>query len=130
MIRVLVGFVAAIVLHLLLGWVWSIGGGVAVGLFMPKRAWLFGGISVAMGWTLFVVHSFIVAPEPTGRLMVILGDMFGEIPSVLIPALTILIGALLGISGGVLGTLLHPAMTPLVGRLRQGIALQERSIQE
>ncbi len=120
MIRVLVGFAVAIVLHLLLGWVWSIGGGVAVGFYTPRRAWLVGGISVAMGWALFVVHAFIVAPEPTSRLMVILGAMFGEIPAVFIPAITVLIGGLLGIAGGVLGTLLHPAIAPLVGRWKSG----------
>ncbi len=109
MIRILIGLGVAFLLHLFFGWVWSIGGGIAAGIYCPGRAWLAGGIAVALSWALFVAHAFMVAPEPTSRLMVIMGAMFGDIPGVLVPVLTVFVGGLLGVAGGGLGASMHPA---------------------
>ena len=103
MTRILIGFGVAVVLHLLLGWAWSIGGGVAAGLYRADRAWLAGGIAVGLGWAVFVIHALAVSPEPSLRLFNIMGALFGDIPSAFIPVGTILVGILLGIAGGGLG---------------------------
>lgn len=106
-------------LHLLLGWAWSMGGGIIVGLYNPRRAWLWGGISVGLDWALFVLHAFIVAAEPTWRLTDILGAMFGNIPGALIPFMTVFVGILIGIAGGSLGSSIQPIVAPLLGKLNQ-----------
>lgn len=118
MIRILIGLGIAIILHLLLGWAWSIGGGIAAGLYCQRRAWLAGGIAVGLSWALFVAHAFIVAPEPAIRLVAIMGAMFGGLPGALIPVATVLVGGLLGVVGGTLGASMNPALVPLRNQLR------------
>ncbi len=127
MIRILIGLGIAIILHLVLGWVWSIGGGIAAGLYCRRRAWLAGGIAVGLGWTLFVVHAFMVAPEPTMRLMAIMGAMFGGLPGALIPVITVLVGGLLGIAGGALGASMNPALASLWNQLRSHLPQRRHS---
>ena len=127
MIRILIGLGIAIILHLVLGWVWSIGGGIAAGLYCRRRAWLAGGIAVGLGWALFVAHAFIVAPEPTIRLLAIMGAMFGGLPGALIPVVTILVGGLLGIAGGALGASMNPAFAPLWNQLRSYFSQRSHS---
>jgi len=113
MIRGLIGVGVAVGLHLVLGWAWTIGGGIAVGLYHTRRAWLAGGICVGVSWSIFVAHAFIIAPEPTMRLMAVMGGIFGDLPSSLIPVLTVFLGILLGIAGGAVGASLKSVLTSL-----------------
>ena len=117
-LRLLLGTVTALAFHLMFGWAWSVGGGIVAGVLGRNRGWLAGGIAVGLSWGLFVAHAFIVAPEPTIRLMVIMGAMFGGLPSAFIPVITVLVGGLLGIAGGMLGASLNPALEPLLNKLR------------
>ena len=128
MIRILTGFMVSIALHLLLGWAWTIGGGIAVGLYRVDRAWLMGGISVGFGWAVFVAHAFLVSPEPTMRLLGIMGAIFGDVPGIFILIGTILVGILLGIAGGALGASMNPILTPLLHRLMPGIFQPAHSV--
>ncbi|MCY3487248.1 MAG: hypothetical protein OXH34_02305 [Bacteroidetes bacterium] len=127
MIRILIGLGTAIVLHLFLGWAWSIGGGIAAGMYCRRRAWLAGGVAVGLGWALFVAHAFIVAPEPTIRLLAIMGAMFGGLPGALIPVVTVLVGGLLGIAGGALGASMNPALAPLWNQLKSRFSQRSHS---
>ncbi len=102
-IRILIGFGVAVVLHLLLGWAWTMGGGIVAGLYRAHRAWIAGGIAVGLGWAVFVLHALAVAPEPSLRLFNIMGALFGNIPSAFVPVGTVLVGILLGMAGGGLG---------------------------
>ncbi|MXX96303.1 MAG: hypothetical protein F4065_01280 [Rhodothermaceae bacterium] len=127
MIRILIGLGTAIILHLILGWAWSIGGGIAAGMYCRRRAWLAGGIAVGLGWALFVAHTFIVAPEPTIRLLAIMGAMFGGLPGALIPVVTVFVGGLLGVVGGALGASMNPVLTPLWNQLRSRFSQRSHS---
>lgn len=127
MIRILIGLGTAIILHLFLGWAWSIGGGIAAGMYCRRRAWLAGGIAVGLGWALFVAHAFIVAPEPTIRLLAIMGAMFGGLPGALIPVITVLVGGLLGVAGGALGASMNPVLAPLWNELRSRFSQRSHS---
>lgn len=118
MVRILAGFGIALALHLLFGWMWSIGGGIALGMYCRCRAWLAGGIAVGLSWAVLVAHAFLVAPEPALRLITIMGAMFGDIPGILIPVITVLIGVLLGIAGGLLGASMNPALVSAWNQLR------------
>jgi len=114
--RVWVGFAMSMLFHFIFGWAWSIVGGVTVGLIQIKHAWLAGGIGTGLSWASFVIHAFIVAPDPTQRLMTIMGGLFGGIPDVLIPLITVFVGVLLGAAGGALGAALHPLITLIFQR--------------
>ncbi len=111
-LRLLLGTVTALAFHLMFGWAWSVAGGVVAGVIGCKRGWLAGGIAVGLSWCLFVVHAFIVASAPTLRLLDIIGGLFGGIPSILIPVISVLPGVLLGIAGGALGSSIHPLIAP------------------
>jgi len=114
--RVWLGFMISMLFHFIFGWAWSIVGAITIGLIQIKHAWIAGGIATGLSWAVFVIHAFVVAPEPTQRLMTIMGGLFGGIPDVLIPFITVLVGALLGASGGALGASLHPLATLLFRR--------------
>lgn len=111
-LRLLLGTVTALAFHLMFGWAWSVAGGVVAGVLGRKRGWLAGGIAVGLSWVLFVAHAFIVASAPTLRLLHIIGGLFGGIPSMLVPVITVLPGLLLGIAGGALGSSVHPLIAP------------------
>ncbi|MXW84292.1 MAG: hypothetical protein F4246_12180 [Rhodothermaceae bacterium] len=112
-LRLLLGTVTALAFHLMFGWAWSVAGGIVAGVLGRKRGWLAGGIAVGLSWGVFLVHAFIVASAPTQRLLDIIGGLFGGIPSMLIPPITVLPGVLLGIAGGALGSSIKPWIAPL-----------------
>ena len=115
-LRLLLGTVTALAFHLMFGWAWSVAGGIVAGVLGRKRGWLAGGIAVGLSWGLFVAHAFIVASGPTQRLLDIIGGLFGGIPSMLVPAITVLPGVLLGIAGGALGSSINPWIAPPLSR--------------
>ncbi len=114
--RTWLGFMITMLFHVLLGWAWSIAGGIAVGLFRAERAWIVGGIATGLSWAAFVIHAFVVAPEPTQRLMEIIGALFGGISGILVPFVTIMVGILIGASGGALGASIRPFAIKLLRR--------------
>ena len=113
-LRLLLGTVTALAFHLMFGWAWSVAGGIVAGVLGRKRGWLAGGIAVGLSWGVFLVHAFIVASAPTQRLLDIIGGLFGGIPSILVPVITVLPGVLLGIAGGALGSSTNPWIAPAI----------------
>lgn len=96
---------SALALHILLGWQWSIVGGVAAGYGARRFAWAAGMIAVALSWMLLVVYNFAVAPAEMARFVKITSALFGNMPGPMLVLTTILIGALLGLLGGMIGGL-------------------------
>ena len=113
-LRLLLGTVTALAFHLMFGWAWSVAGGIVAGVLGRKRGWLAGGVAVGLSWGVFLVHAFIVASAPTQRLLDIIGGLFGGIPSILVPVITVLPGVLLGIAGGALGSSTNPLIAPAI----------------
>ncbi len=101
--KVIVCIALALLLHLVLGWEWTLLAGVLSGLMLQHKGWLWGGISVAAGWGLLVAYNFIVAPEPVGEMVDVTGQILGNLPGIVVVGLTVCIGAVLGILGGLLG---------------------------
>jgi hypothetical protein len=116
-LRLLLGTVTTLAFHLMFGWAWSVVGGIVAGVIGRKKGWVAGGIAVGLSWGLVVVHAFIVASAPTQRLLDIIGGLFGGIPSMLVPVITVLPGVLLGIAGGALGSAIHPLIAPPLTKL-------------
>lgn len=103
-IKLLVIALLALVLHILLGWAWTIGAGVAAGLWIGRGGWHLGAASVGMEWLVIVGYDFIVAPRAVHLMTANLGSLLGNLPFFVVVALTLLIGALLGMVGGAAGT--------------------------
>lgn len=103
--------IVSVVLHVLVGWMWTLGAGVLGGAWARSNGWLVGGTGVGIGWTAAVVYTTYTAPAPTRILLDTLGQLFGQMlgnmPDGLLVAVTILIGAVLGVLGGVIGTQLR-----------------------
>ena len=93
----------ALALHLVLGWAWTLGAGVAAGLWAGQRGWLIGAAGVALEWAALVVYNVVVAPEAITRMARTMGEVMGNLPGFVTVLATVLIGALLGALGGYLG---------------------------
>lgn len=115
--KIVVTILLALILHLLLGWAWTVVAGVAVGIWKGPRGWLVGGIGVGLSWLGLVVYNYLVAAGPVGRMVDTLGGILGNLPGPVIVALTVLIGVLLGAVGGALGTQIN-----LLARQRDSFA--------
>ncbi len=102
--KIVVTTLLALLLHVLLGWAWTILAGMAVGLWIGRRGWLVGGIGVGLSWLGLVLYNVVVAAGPVGRMAETLGGILGNLPGPLVVALTVLIGGLLGAVGGAVGT--------------------------
>ena len=102
--KIAVAFILALILHLLLGWAWTILAGVVVGVWQGRGGWLVGGIGVGASWLTLVLYNVIVATEPVGRMTDTLGGILGNLPGIAVIIITMLIGVLLGLVGGGLGT--------------------------
>jgi hypothetical protein len=103
---------SALLLHLTLGWAWTLGAGVLGGAVAPSRGWIVGTLGVTIGWALLVGYNFVVAPEATQTMADTMGGIIGNTPGIAIVAGTILLGALLGGLGAAAGTFARQAIRP------------------
>ncbi|MFC2085840.1 hypothetical protein ACFLRO_01365 [Bacteroidota bacterium] len=106
----------ALALHVLLGWQWSIIGGVAAGLGTKRFGWAAGMISVSIAWLVLVAYNFSVAPAEMARFVAITSRLFGNLPGPLLVVMTISLGGLLGLLGGIIGGLIRSLVLSLRGR--------------
>jgi len=93
------------ILHLTLGWPWTILAGGAAGGWQPTHGWLWGASGVSLGWAGLVVYSVGTAPGATRTLLDLVGTLGGNIPGGLLIGATVLSGAVLGALGGEIGAL-------------------------
>lgn len=105
------GLLVSLVLHVVLGWGWTILGGVLVGAWVRRRGWLLGMVAVGLDWLLLVVYSWWAAAEAFGRMVAAVGELFGNMPGAAVVACTLSIGLLLGAVGGALGARLRRLVT-------------------
>ncbi|PEN15102.1 hypothetical protein CRI94_02100 [Longibacter salinarum] len=92
------------VLHLALGWEWTLVPAVLVGVLSAGRGWLAGLLTVLLPWAGILAWSYSVAPGSTPILLDVLGGLIGgNTPGAAVVALTLLFGALLGFAGGAVG---------------------------
>lgn len=93
----------SVLLHLALGWAWTLGAGLVGGAWAGRRGWLVGAGGVALGWAALVAYGFAAAPDATVRMARTVGGLFGNLPGAVAVLATVLIGALLGAAGGFAG---------------------------
>ena len=102
--RLLLLALLALVLHLVLGWAWTIAAGAAAGLWIGRGGWHLGASSVGLEWLVVVLYNYLVASRAVHLMSENLGSLLGNLPFFVVVALTPLIGALLGLLGGAVGT--------------------------
>jgi len=93
----------SLLLHLLLGWQWTILAALPIGFFRPRRAWIIGAAGVALGWSILIGYSLVVAARPTLRMLQFVGSLFGNLPAPAVVAVTALVGGILGLLGAWIG---------------------------
>lgn len=103
-LNMLATFALALVLHLALGWAWTLGAGVVGGAWAGRRGWMVGLTGVGLDWLVLVLYNYIVAPEPTAEMARVMGALLGGWSGGATVVLTLLIGGLLGALGGAIGT--------------------------
>lgn len=95
----------ALALHVLLGWQWSIVGGVIAGFGINRFGWALGAAAVSVSWLLLVVYNFAVAPAEMARFVEVTSGLLGNMPGPMLVVTTVLLGTVLGLSGGLMGAL-------------------------
>lgn len=96
-----------VLLHVLLGWEWTILAGVAAGYVYDRRGWLLGALIVAADWLLLVLFNYLVDARAIGAMTTAVGSILGNMPSFAVVAMTLSIGFMLGLLGGAAGTQLR-----------------------
>lgn len=104
----------AVVLHLTLGWMWTLIGAVIAGVWSGRS--LQGGViglgGLGIGWGLLLLHSFVVAGGATAVLVRTLGQFMGNTPGEIVVGAMVIIGVILGGLGGLLGAQIRHAFWP------------------
>lgn len=95
---------AAVLLHVILGWAWTMLAGVLAGMWVDRRGWLVGGSVVALDWLLLIGWNFVVAGHAVSRMLSTVGGIIGNMPGLAVVGVTLLIGAVVGTLGGVIGS--------------------------
>ena len=97
-------FALALVLHLLLGWGWTLAAGIAGGFWAVRRGWLVGALGVGLDWLVWLLYDYAVARAATSEMVRVLGGILGNLPGVAVVGFTLLLGLVLGALGGFVGT--------------------------
>lgn len=103
-----IGVAIALVLHVWLGWIWSIAGSLFAGFMVKKANGLAGAVVLLVSWALLIGWNLAVAPSESVNMMETMGDLLGGMPGFVIPVATLLMAALLGFFSGRLGGALKP----------------------
>ncbi|WP_456426082.1 hypothetical protein [Rhodocaloribacter sp.] len=96
-------FVLAVVLHLILGWPWTILAGVAAGVWKGRGGWRTGALGVGLGWLFFVGYDYLVAAGTVSEMTRVMGEFMGNLPGFVVVVVTLVIGLVLGALGGAVG---------------------------
>lgn len=97
----------AVLLHVLLGWEWTVLAGIVAGLAVPRRGWLTGLLVVGSDWLILILFNFVMDARATTAMTTAVGTILGNLPSAAVVALTLLIGCMLGLLGGGAGAQLR-----------------------
>ena len=109
----LVAWGLALGAHLALGWAWTVAAGVLIGLWRPRRGWLWGLGGGALGWATLVGYTAIVAPGSLRVLLDTLVALGGNIPGEAVVGASVVLGGGLGALGGAIGGLGRTVAPPV-----------------
>ena len=101
--RVTIAVVCALLLHLALGWMWSVGGAIVGGYLADRKGWMVGGFGLTLAWTAIILFRFVQAPYQVSEMARVMAALLGNMPAVVTYVVTIGISAILGVAGGAVG---------------------------
>lgn len=93
----------ALLLHLFLGWQWTLLAGAVYGFFGRKGAWLLAALAAGLSWALLVLGSFVSAPAETGIMTRTMSTLLGNQPPWFYVGASVVLGSVLGLLGGIVG---------------------------
>lgn len=93
----------SLLLHLVLGWPWTLAAGVVGGFLSARHGGRVGLAGVGLAWAGLVGWNYAVAPGPVAEMARVMGALFGNLPGAVVVGVTLLIGLLLGLLGGLIG---------------------------
>ena len=99
-----VTLVLAFVLHLLLGWAWTLVAGMVGGAWAVRRGWLVGALGVGLDWLAWLLYDYLTAQAATAEMVRVVGGALGNLPGGAVVGLTLLLGLVIGGLGGFIGT--------------------------
>jgi len=102
----------ALVVHLVLGWAWTLGAGVLGGMIATQRGWLVGTLGVALDWGVLLGYNYAVAPAATQTMTDTMGALIGNTSGMAVVAGTIVLGMVLGGLGGAAGASIRRVVRP------------------
>jgi hypothetical protein len=103
-LRIFLVAALSLLVHLVLGWGWTIVAGIVAGFWIDRRGWLVGAAGVGLGWLILVGHAAAVAGPEVGEMARVMGEVFGGFPGAVIYLLSVVLGLVLGLIGGVIGS--------------------------
>ncbi len=104
LLKVTCGAAGALVVHVAVGWAWTIVAAAGAGFWQGRRGWLAGAASVGLSFAALMAYSFVVAAAPVERMGMVMGGILGGLPAAAVYLITGLVGLLLGTAGGGLGS--------------------------
>lgn len=104
---VLAAALFSVLLHWGIGWQATLLAGIGAGMGVRHFHWFGGAVSIALGWSVFVIYTAVVAPEATRVLLNTVGAFGGIIPGEAVVGGTVLTGGILGALGGAIGGVLR-----------------------
>jgi len=94
------------VLHLALGWAWTIAAAVLAGYLAHRGGWWVGLLTLLLGWGgVLLAFTLLDRASVTGT-MDVMGGILGGVPGVLVVIAPLLIASVLGALGGGTGSAL------------------------
>lgn len=103
----LISCIVALALHVVLGWPWSILGGLAAGWLEPRGGWWRGALAVGSAWLILIGYNVLAAAGPVREMHRVVASVAGNLPAWTIPVLSVFVGLSLGAAGGLVGTSLR-----------------------
>lgn len=98
---------------MLLGWVWTLGGGAVGGWCARRRGWIAGAVGGGLSWSTFVAWSFFADARAVTEMTRVVGSLLGGLPPFATVIVTVVVGAVLGAVGGLLGTSMRNILSPV-----------------
>lgn len=113
-VQVLLATVVVIVVHLSLGWQWSLLVPLVYAYFLPSWAVVECAVLMALAWAVLLGSSYALAPEETSRMLasvaVIIARSAGNGMGWVLPVVSLIFAALLGLLCGVVGSSMRFAL--------------------
>ena len=107
--KVAVGLVLTLALHVLLGWQASLLGGLIAGFW--ARSTVAGTVALGGSWLVLILYNYVADAATFSEMTRVVGALLGGLPALALPLLSVSLALLLGTLAGFLGKGLRNQLT-------------------